>query len=83
MTKVLEVYRDTYGRSRCRGLDCGAWLTWYELVESGKRMCFDGHPQPESTREDLTGRLIWAIPFEANHWAHCPNAIDFKKGAHV
>ena len=80
MADVIEIYADTKGRARCRGQRCGAWITWAEVVNTGAKMCFDGRPEPLSTREDLTGRAIEALPFESNHWASCPDREQFKRG---
>lgn len=78
--KTLEVYRDSRSRARCRGKSCGEWITWYVLAASSKRMCFDGDPAPiGESRHDLADREIVALPFEANHWATCPNAKEFGK----
>jgi hypothetical protein len=75
--KTLAVYADTKRRNRCRGRTCGRWITWYELVDSGKQMCFDGQPFPVHTTEDLAGRVIHNLPAAANHWATCANRDDF------
>lgn len=73
--RTLAVYADTKGPGRCRG--CGAAITWAEIVDSGKRMCFTGQPVALRTEHSLDRRLIEHLPFEDNHWAACPDRQRF------
>jgi hypothetical protein len=77
--RLLEVYGDTVGRSRCRGATCGQLLIWAELVQGGKRMCFNGDAVVLQTRTHPSGRPIEAYDFADNHWAHCPDSKAFGR----
>lgn len=80
VTRTIEIWADTKGRARCTGRTCGQMLTWAEIVKSGKKMCFTGDPRPLRTEKDfLTGRTIEALPFDANHWATCPDRRSFGR----
>jgi hypothetical protein len=78
MSATIEVWADTRGRGRCRGINCGAAGTWYETL-AGKKMLFTGEPVALTTRRDeSSGRLIEALDFEAVHWRSCPDWLAFK-----
>jgi hypothetical protein len=77
-SKTLEVLADTRGRATCRGTQCRARITWYEVAETGKKMPFTGDPVALSSRHDSAGRLILALPFEDSHWRTCPDWLAFK-----
>jgi len=79
MPGTIEVFADTRGRGVCRGPHCGAAITWAEVVQTGRRMPFDGDPVALETRHDpASGRLIEALDLTANHWATCPDWLSFK-----
>lgn len=79
--KTIEVWDDTMSNpTPCRDDRCGAPLIWYEIVKSGKRMCFESTAVPLVTKTDeQTGRLIAVMDFEDNHWRSCPGASGFKR----
>lgn len=76
---MIEVYQDTADRRRCRS--CDAALTFYQVVESGRRMPFDGAPVFVSTRTDERGRKIATIDTEKSksHFATCPDADRYRR----
>jgi hypothetical protein len=78
MPRTIEVYADTRGVGLCNGPHCGAQLTWVEVVQTGKRMCFTGNPTPLQTRHDEAQRLIEVLDLDENHWASCPDMQQFK-----
>lgn len=78
-TRTIEVYDDTKSTRRCSGPTCGATLTWYTVVKSGRPMCFTGDPVALTSRHDDDRRLILALPFDENHWATCSDAASFKR----
>lgn len=82
MDRTIEIYADTRGLSKCNGADCGKRILWAEIVGSGKKMCFDPEKAvPLRTYHGDGRRLVEVMPFEANHWASCPNARRFDSKA--
>ena len=81
--KLAYIYADTVGNGRCRDHRCNARITWAELVGSGKKMPFDDLVALRTDREQATGRQIWEVDLEANHWAKCPGSNNFRKRAPV
>lgn len=76
---ILEVFDETRGRGECRS--CHAPITWFELVNSGKRMPFDGDVVFVRTRTDDDRRLVGAIDTSVNksHFATCPQASKWRR----
>jgi hypothetical protein len=77
--RTIEIFADTRGQARCRGPHCGRTILWATVAKSGRKMCFDLPAAPVSSRHDGDGRLIEAIAFDENHWAHCPDSKKFGR----
>lgn len=75
---ILEVWDDTKGRGACRS--CGASLTWFALVSSGKRHPFDGNPvYLRTSHDESTRRLIGELDSKDSHFATCPDSKQWSR----
>lgn len=77
--KVIQVYADTVGQSRCTGPTCRALISWAQVVKTGRKMCFDGELVAIRTSHDADWRQIWDVDLDTNHWATCPDRQQFKR----
>ena len=79
--KTIEVWDDTMSNpTPCRDSRCEKPLIWYEVVKSGKRMCFESSAVPLMTKtDDQTGRLIAVMDWDDNHWRSCPGSDRFRR----
>ncbi len=75
----VKVLADTRGKGRCKHESCGAVITWAEVVESKKRMPFDGDPVPLRTSHTADGRLVEELDAADVHWRTCPGAAAFRR----
>jgi hypothetical protein len=73
---TLKVLDDTRGGGTCRS--CGASIVWFELV-SGKRHPFEADPVYLRTTHDEAHRLIGEIDAAESHFAHCPDANEWRR----
>jgi hypothetical protein len=82
MPQILaSVYADTVGVGRCRDEACGARITWAENVVTHRRMPFDGELVAiRTSTEPATGRQIWHVDLDQNHWRSCPGSDKFRRG---
>lgn len=78
-THTIEVWADTRGQGICRAPACAAPLLWYEIVASGKRMCFEGRAVAIQTRHSDDRRLIEIFAADDTHWVRCPGAQRFRR----
>jgi hypothetical protein len=79
ITKTIEIYQASRGRTTCRGASCGAPIEWAEVVNSGKRLCFDAPITPLRTFPDERGRLVDVVDLSRSHWATCPDTKSFRR----
>lgn len=78
--KTTQIYADSIRRAKCTGRNCYRPIWWAQIVETGKQMPFDREPVALEAQHTLFGdREIWTVDLEANHWATCVNAPEFKR----
>ena len=78
-TTTIGVYADSRGLGKCRGPNCGAPIEWAQVVDSGRRMCFNrGAARTAISYEPGSRRRIDHLDLTANHWATCPDADAFR-----
>lgn len=78
MPHHIWIFGDTVGRGRCSAPECGAVITWAEVVESRRKMCFNGVLVALRTSQEH-GRTTWEVDLETNHWATCPARDRFRR----
>jgi hypothetical protein len=76
---VIRVFDDTRGKGRCRS--CDTPITWFRTV-AGKAVPMDGHePVPVQSEHNEDMRLVSVFDSADTHWATCPDAKTWKRGA--
>jgi len=75
--QVVRVWASSRGLGKCK--DCGAPMTWFQVVESGKKMPFDADPTPVATTTADSGRVILELRAEDTHFRTCPAAMSFRR----
>jgi len=77
---LLKVWAETKGAKPCGS--CGAAMTFYQMVKSGRKNPFDGDPVFVKTETDPeSGRLIGVIDGTINpsHFATCPQSKNWRR----
>jgi hypothetical protein len=82
--RFIWVWTDSARERRCRGPQCGARLTFVELVRTRTTLPIDGPLTFVETREELdpkTGapRMAGLIDLADVHFARCPDADAFRR----
>lgn len=76
------VWADTIAIGRCRASECRERIFFAERIPSGARTPYTGEPVPLRTTSDPdTGRLIYHLDAEANHFRSCVAANTFSASA--
>jgi hypothetical protein len=79
MAVTIRVWADTEERSVCREGSCRKRLLWAEVVESGRRMCFEAAAVVLRVETDLLDRRIHVYDLADSHWGSCTNPDRFRK----
>ncbi len=80
--KPVQIWRDSVTPRTCRGADCRAKVVFAELCVGGKVMIFDDPLQvlaEESIGLPGLERIALTVDLNANHFASCPNAQEFRR----
>lgn len=72
--QLVKLRKATMGTAFCRS--CGAPITWYRTLATGRPMPIDGH-NPELLDGDADYVVAHA---DQTHWATCPDAKTWRRG---
>lgn len=75
--QTVRVWASTRGLGKCKA--CGAPMTWFKVVNTGKAMPFDADPTPVTTTTVDSGRVMLELRAEDTHFRTCPAAMSFRR----
>lgn len=77
---LIRLFEDSRNSGMCRG--CQARIDWYETFPKGAHMPMNAGAVPRKSENDpATWRVIAFFSSADAHWATCPRASSFSRGA--